>query len=120
MRYFFEIGYHGAAYSGWQSQHNATGVQAIVEDVLSKMFRQEIKIVGSGRTDAGVHCEQQFFHTDIEKEFDAATLVQRLNSFLPKDIVIRSIRKVKADASARYDAFERTYRYRITRTKDPF
>jgi len=120
MRYFFEIAYNGTHYNGWQSQHNATGVQEIVEKALSNLLREEIKIVGSGRTDTGVHCEQQFFHTDIEKAFDQNNLVLRLNSLLPKDISINTIRKVKPEASARYNAVERTYQYRITRQKNPF
>ena len=120
MRYFFEISYNGKNYNGWQSQNNGIGVQTVVEDTLTKMLRTETKIVGSGRTDTGVHCEQQFFHTDIEKEFDPAQLHQKLNSFLPKDIAIHAIKKVKTDASARYDAVERTYRYHITREKNPF
>lgn len=120
MRFFFEIAYNGTHYNGWQSQQNATGVQEIVERALSKLLRTETKIVGSGRTDTGVHCEQQFFHTDITKSFDAPNLVLRLNSLLPKDISIQSIRKVKPDASARYHAAERTYQYRITRKKNPF
>jgi tRNA pseudouridine38-40 synthase len=120
VRYFFEISYNGTNYAGWQSQLNATGVQAVVEEALSKLLRTEIKIVGSGRTDTGVHCEQQFFHCDIEKEFDAQNLVLRMNSFLPSGISIYSIRKVKREASARYNATERTYQYRITRKKNPF
>jgi tRNA pseudouridine38-40 synthase len=120
MRYFFEIAYHGGNYNGWQSQHNAVGVQAIVENVLSKILRSPVAIIGSGRTDTGVHCEQQFFHTDITRDFDIPQLIQKLNSFLPRDIVIKSIRKVRPEASARYDAVERTYRYEITRVKDPF
>jgi tRNA pseudouridine38-40 synthase len=120
MRYFFEIAYHGAAYSGWQSQPNAVGIQAVVEDALTKLLREEISITGSGRTDAGVHCEQQFFHADIEKEFDRATLLAKLNAFLPKSVAIHTIRAVQPEASARYDAYERTYHYRITRVKDPF
>ena len=119
MRYFFEISYNGKNYHGWQSQLNAVGVQQKVEEALSQLFREKISIVGSGRTDTGVHCKQQFFHADIENEFDIDTLIIRLNSFLPKDIAIRSIRKVKQEASARYDAFERTYEYHITRVKDP-
>lgn len=119
MRYFFEITYHGKNYHGWQSQHNAIGVQQVVEETLSKLLREKIAIVGSGRTDTGVHCLQQFFHADIEKLFVAELLIVRLNSFLPKDIAIRSIRKVKADASARYDALERTYIYRLTQVKNP-
>jgi tRNA pseudouridine38-40 synthase len=120
MRYFFEIAYHGKNYNGWQSQHNALGVQTVVEDTLSKLLQLKIKIVGSGRTDTGVHCEQQFFHTDIEKEFDIDILLIKINSFLPKDIAVKSIRKVKPEASARYDAYERSYRYQITRVKNPF
>ena len=120
MRYFFEIRYKGTHYHGWQSQANAVGIQQMVEEVLSKLLREQISIVGSGRTDTGVHCAQQFFHTDIKKDFDQNQLIQRLNSFLDKDIAIRSIRPVKSDASARYSAIERTYEYRITRVKDPF
>jgi tRNA pseudouridine38-40 synthase len=120
MRFFFEIAYNGTSYNGWQNQHNGIGVQSVVEEALSTILRKKVEIVGSGRTDTGVHCEQQFFHTDIEKEFEAENFIQRLNSFLPKAIVIHSIRKVKNDAHARYDAVERTYHYRITRKKNPF
>ncbi|HQQ96241.1 MAG TPA: tRNA pseudouridine(38-40) synthase TruA [Cyclobacteriaceae bacterium] len=119
MRYFFEITYSGSNYHGWQSQHNAIGVQQVVEEALTKLLRTKTEIVGSGRTDTGVHCVQQFFHADIEKPFMADELVLRLNAFLPSDIAIRTIRKVKSNASARYDARERTYQYHITRVKDP-
>lgn len=120
MRYFFEIAYHGGHYHGWQSQHNAIGVQTVVENVMSKLFRTRVSIQGSGRTDTGVHCEQQFFHADIPSEFDTVKALLNLNSFLPGDIVIRSVRRVKDDASARFDALERTYRYQITKVKNPF
>ncbi len=119
MRYFFEISYNGGNYHGWQSQANALGIQTVVENSLSQLLRENISIVGSGRTDTGVHCLQQFFHADITKSVDTSHLLQRLNSFLPKDIAIRSIRKVISDASARYSAIARTYHYRITRVKDP-
>jgi tRNA pseudouridine38-40 synthase len=119
MRYFFEITYHGKNYHGWQTQSNAVGIQQVVEVVLGKLLREKISIVGSGRTDTGVHCVQQFFHADIDKSFDEDALIIRLNSFLPKDIAVRSIHIVKPQASARYDARERTYEYHITRKKDP-
>jgi len=119
MRFFFEISYNGTHYHGWQNQKNAIGVQQVVEDALSKLFREEISIVGSGRTDTGVHCVQQFFHADIKKEFKPVDLVHRLNAFLPKDIAIKNILPVKADAHARFDAIERSYQYKITRVKDP-
>jgi tRNA pseudouridine38-40 synthase len=120
MRYFFEIAYNGTNYNGWQNQKNGVGVQTVVEEALSTLLRKKVEIVGSGRTDTGVHCEQQFFHVDLEKDFEAENFIQKLNSFLPKAITIKSIRKVKDDAHARYDAVERTYHYRINRKKNPF
>jgi tRNA pseudouridine38-40 synthase len=120
MRYFFEISYQGTHYSGWQSQPNARGIQAVVEDALSKILRSRIEIVASGRTDAGVHCEQQFFHADIPVAIEAEQLRYKLNSFLPKDIAIQSVVPVLPEAHARYDAVERAYEYRIMREKNPF
>ena len=119
-RYFFEIAYHGAHYHGWQNQSNALGVQQVVESALSSLLREKIDIVGSGRTDAGVHCSQQFFHVDIVSEFEPHSLMARLNSFLPKDISIQAIHNVNPDAHARYDAIERSYEYKITQVKNPF
>src|SRR5258706_4504144 len=119
MRYCYEISYDGTNYNGWQNQANAIGVQQVVEETLSKLLREKIVIVGSGRTDTGVHCVQQFFHADIEKEINSKELLPRLNSFLPKDIAIRSIAEVKPNAYARYDARERSYEYHITTKKNP-
>ncbi|HEX5171596.1 MAG TPA: tRNA pseudouridine(38-40) synthase TruA [Cyclobacteriaceae bacterium] len=120
MRYFFEISYFGRHYAGWQSQANAIGIQTVVEDALSKILRTSIKIVGSGRTDTGVHCVQQFFHADIDKTFETPHLLVKLNSFFTADIAIKSIRPAKPQAHARYSATERTYRYKITMVKNPF
>jgi tRNA pseudouridine38-40 synthase len=119
MRYFFEISYNGGNYNGWQSQNNGKGIQTVVEDCLSKISRSTIKITASGRTDAGVHCEQQYFHADLG-ETDLADLQFRLNNILPQDIVIHSIRPVRPDAHARYDAIERTYNYRMILEKNAF
>lgn len=120
MRYFFEISYFGQQYSGWQSQANALGIQTVVEEALSTLLRTPLKIVGSGRTDAGVHCEQQFFHVDIEEPFEPAQLVAKLNSYLPPDIAIKSVTPVRSDAHARYSTLSRTYEYRISLEKNPF
>jgi tRNA pseudouridine38-40 synthase len=67
-----------------------------------------------------VQCEQQYFHADIEKSLDSDDMIIKMNSILPRDIAIHSIRKVKPEANARFDAIERTYRYQITRVKNPF
>lgn len=95
-------------------------MQEVVENALSTLFQCAITITGSGRTDTGVHCEQQFFHVDITEAFDIENLVRRLNSFLPPDISIGGIRPVRAAAHARFDATERKYAYRICRHKNPF
>lgn len=120
MRYFFKIAYTGKNYNGWQSQPNAKGIQSVIEEGLSKILQKQINIVASGRTDTGVHCEEQYFHADIEKSLEISSFILNLNSFLPRDIVIQSIKAVKPDANARFDALQRTYRYQITRTKNPF
>ncbi len=96
------------------------GIQSVIENALSQIFRTQVKIIGSGRTDTGVHGEQQFFHCDLEQSFEYDSMIIKLNSFLPRDIVVKAIRRVKPDASARFDALERTYHYRITRRKNPF
>ena len=119
MRYFFEITYDGTNYNGWQNQANAVGVQQVVEESLSKLLREKTSIVGSGRTDTGVHCVQQYFHADFSNPINSKELLPRLNSFLPKDIAIRSIVEVTPTAHARYDARERSYEYIITTRKNP-
>ena len=119
MRYLFSISYLGTRYNGWQTQANAKGVQEIVEEAISKILRAKISIVGSGRTDTGVHCKRQYFHADIPGAIKAETFVQNLNAFLPKDIAIHSIQKIHPEASARYHARQRSYQYIITRKKDP-
>lgn len=119
MRYFFEIAYKGTAYKGWQTQHNAVTVQETIEEALSTLIGTKTEITGSGRTDTGVHCEQQFFHADIVIDIVLKDLQHRLNVLLPKDISIQSIRRAKANASARFDATSRTYQYRITGSKNP-
>jgi len=119
MRWFFEVSYLGTGYNGWQTQPNGKGVQEVLENALTKIFRRTVQIVGSGRTDTGVHCVSQFFHTDLTESFSTEDLKHKLNSFLPRDIAIHSIHRVKDDSSARYDAIRRTYRYRITTEKNP-
>jgi tRNA pseudouridine38-40 synthase len=120
MKYFLEIAYHGANYHGWQFQANAISIQAVVDDCLSKLLGHSIVTLASGRTDTGVHCEQQFVQFETEQVIDKQHFLHRINSFLPEDIFIRNMRQVKDEASARFDAISRKYRYQITLTKSPF
>ncbi|MTI41612.1 tRNA pseudouridine(38-40) synthase TruA [Fulvivirga lutimaris] len=121
MKYLFEIAYKGTNYHGWQRQKNAMTVQQMVEEAFSKIMRTEISILGSGRTDTGVHCEQQFFHIETESEIpDADRLLFKINNYLPEDIAIKNAALVSDNAHARFSAFSRSYEYRMTLVKDPF
>ncbi len=120
MRYFFEIAYKGTAYHGWQRQEGVPTVQEIVEEALKTLTGSPISITGSGRTDTGVHCRQQYFHADFSKPLDTGKFRHQLNSFLAKDIAINDIRQVEAEAHARFDASFRAYKYLISTQKDPF
>lgn len=120
MRYFIEIAYNGKNYFGWQRQPEQTSVQQILEETLSTLLRSEIKIIGAGRTDTGVHAKQLFAHFDFDELGDKKEFLFRINSFLPKDISIKNIFQVKDDAHARFDAVEREYEYIISFEKDPF
>lgn len=120
MRYFVELAYNGKAYHGWQTQPNATSVQQVLENGLSTLLANPISITGAGRTDTGVHATQMFAHFDCNTNFDVENLVYRLNAFLPSDISIQSIFKVKPEAHARFDATKRSYLYRISLEKNPF
>ena len=119
MRHFFHIGYHGKRYNGWQKHPGAVTVQQTLETAIGKLLKEEIAIVGCGRTDARVHASQYFFHTDIEKEWDF-DLFFRLNKILPDDIAIFDIVPMQGQPHARFDAVKRTYDYFIHTYKDPF
>lgn len=120
LRYFLEIAYNGKKYFGWQRQPEQISVQQVLEESLSTLLRSEIQITGAGRTDSGVHAKQLFAHFDFDEIENRDELIFRMNSFLPKDISIKNILKVKEDAHARFDAVEREYEYFISLQKDPF
>ena len=120
MRYFIELQYLGTNYHGWQVQPNAISVQQVIENALSTLLRENIKIVGAGRTDAGVHAKQMFAHFDAISNIDKTAILDRLNAFLPKDISILSVFQVEKDAHARFDAISRSYEYHIYLGKNPF
>lgn len=119
-RYFFEIAYDGTCYHGWQRQENADTVQQTVEEALSLISRKSVVITGSGRTDTGVHCEQQYFHCDFQDAIEPRNLQHKLNSLLPASISINYIFEVRDDVHARFTALSRSYEYRIVLCKNPF
>ena len=121
MRYFIEISYLGTNYHGWQSQPNAITIQEITENCLSKILNNPVKLVAAGRTDAGVHAKQMYAHFDSDMKInDIKSFEHKVNSFLPKDIVVRKLIFVNDNAHARFDALYREYEYHISLKKNPF
>ena len=123
-RYFIQLSYNGSAYSGWQVQKNSPNtVQQIINEMLSRLLNEPITVMGCGRTDTGVHAKEYFAHFDTTKEDlieNQEHWILKFNHALPKDIAFQRIFKVNEKASARYDAFRRTYQYIITKKKNPF
>ena len=123
MRYLLELAYNGTGYCGWQRQPNALSVQQVLEEALETLLRQPVGLVGSGRTDTGVHALQQFAHFDYagpELLPQADMLLFRLNKMLPVGIAVRRLRAVGDGFHARFTATARCYEYHLARCKDPF
>lgn len=120
MRYFIKLAYNGTHYHGWQYQPNASSVQETMNKAFSIILNSEINLMGAGRTDTGVHAKEMYAHFDLDKPFDIPNTIHKLNSFLPKDIVIYDIFEVSDEAHTRFDATKRTYEYHINTFKDAF
>lgn len=121
-RYFLQLSYKGTHYHGWQVQPNAVTVQETLTEALLTILREDLEVTGAGRTDTGVHASYFIAHFDSKQEdlHQDKKLLFKINGYLPKDIAINQIFKVKDDAHARFDAIERTYHYYIHQQKDPF
>ncbi len=121
-RYFLKLSYKGTAYHGWQVQPNAPTVQEILNNDMSLLLREEIRLTGCGRTDTGVHAREFYAHFDTPKSGLAgnADFLHHLNGKLPVDIAVHDVLSVRPEAHARYDAISRTYEYHIMRAKEVF
>ena len=112
--YRMAIQYDGTRYRGWQSlsETDAT-IQGKLETVLSQMTGEEVAVIGSGRTDAGVHAIGQVANFHLQGTFDEHALLADLNRYLPEDIAVSSLELVDDRFHSRYQATRKTYRYRI-------
>lgn len=120
-RYFIDLAYRGLPFHGWQIQPGELTVQQTVEEALGKLMRTPTTVTGAGRTDAGVNARKMIAHFDTAEPItDSEAVVRGLNAMCGRDIAIRSIKEVPADAHARFDAVSRTYHYYATLRKSPF
>jgi tRNA pseudouridine38-40 synthase len=107
------IEYDGTNWHGWQRQPNGPTIQEAIETTLATMTRKAVTLIGSGRTDAGVHALGQAAHFICETALAPQAFQKGLNSLLPPDIVIRECLEVPLSFHARYGVRAKIYRYTI-------
>ena len=113
MRYALGVEYDGSRYCGWQRQSHSPSVQQHVEEALSKIANESIKVVCAGRTDTGVHATNQVIHFDTEQIRKDRAWTLGVNTHLPDTISIKWVKQVNEEFHARFSATARRYRYII-------
>jgi tRNA pseudouridine38-40 synthase len=117
QRWKLIIEYNGAGYAGWQIQENMPSIQQSIEEAIYAFCQQEVKVQASGRTDAGVHARGQVAHFDLDygsRPLDGYALAKAINAHLrPQAISVVNAQEAAQDFSARFDAINRYYVYRI-------
>lgn len=112
--YKVTIEYDGSNYSGWQIQKNTREtIQQKLEDALTKINKQKVKVIGAGRTDAGVHAAGQTANFFLNVDIPTHKIPLAVNTELPADIICKKVEEVSDDFHARYNARGKKYRYRI-------
>jgi len=114
----FTLAYDGTRYAGWQAQRHAgqqpRTIQAILEAALQRILQEKVSVIGSGRTDSGVHALAQVAHCRTRnKKITPQRLLRSLNQLLPQDIAVMRVEEAPNTFHARFDAVRKHYRYRI-------
>lgn len=120
MRYKITLSYDGSAFCGWQIQPHDPSVQQTLEEALSRLTGEPVKVVGAGRTDTGVNASSYVAHFDCCTAADCAQLRCKLNAILPQTIAVQSVEEADPEFHARFDAIHREYTYFLHTVKDPF
>lgn len=121
--YKLTIAYDGTSYSGWQIQPNADSIQQYLKNAIERILSgKKIVLIGSGRTDAGVHAKGQVAHFKVDHHFDLRRFLWSLNGILPKDIRVLQIEEVALDFHSQYNAKSKEYHYHLSldNVMDPF
>ncbi|MEW6101165.1 MAG: tRNA pseudouridine(38-40) synthase TruA [Candidatus Omnitrophota bacterium] len=114
-----KIEYDGTNYGGWQRQKNSKSIQETIERVLMRILREKVHLVASGRTDSGVHAKEQVANFETKSNMPLDKLQKAMNSLLPEDISINSVRKAPLDFHSRFQAKSKVYRYTILNRASP-
>ncbi len=113
VRLKITLQYDGQAYYGWQIQEGLPSVQGALAHALEQLVEHDVKLVGAGRTDRGVHAWGQVAHADVAKDLTDFKFITGMNRFLPKDIRVVAVEHVGEDFHARFSATARHYVYRL-------
>ena len=105
--------YDGTGYYGWQKQPTLPTIQQTLEETASRIAKNPIRIIGAGRTDAGVHAKGQVAHFDTDSPMHASMWQRALNRLLPSDITVIKAEEVTEKFHARYSAISKCYQYTI-------
>lgn len=112
-KYRLKISYEGTEFSGWQIQPNSLSIQELIENALGKILKQTPRVVGSGRTDAGVHALGQEAHFTHSSDIDCQRVFRALNAILPGAVRILSLMPVQDHFHAQYSALSKEYHYHL-------
>jgi len=107
------LAYEGTDFAGWQRQRNASTVQQVLEEAIEQVTGERVSVVGSGRTDAGVHALGQVANFHSSSSLPVGELQRALNALLPPTVVVLKAAEVASDFHARYRATGKHYRYRL-------
>jgi len=121
--YKLTLAYDGTRYSGWQIQPNAPSIQQHLQEVLAMLLgEKQIAVIGSGRTDGGVHALNQVAHFKTARECDLNRLLLSLNALLPHDIRVKKLEMAPLRFHSQYSAIGKEYHYQLylERVMDPF
>ena len=113
-RYKIKIEYDGTPFVGWQFQKNGTSVQKVLQDAIFLFSQEKTVVNGAGRTDSGVHAEEQVAHFDLKKKIEKKKFIKGINKYIGNyPVSVLEVRKVSRKFHSRYDAKQRVYRYII-------
>jgi tRNA pseudouridine38-40 synthase len=113
QNYKLTIEYDGTEYLGFQIQAKGKTIQAELERALERLFCEKVRVISSGRTDRGVHAKGHVINFKVKTTLKNKNIQAALNTYLPRDIVVKKIEKVPDDFHAQYSVKDKTYEYTV-------